>query len=177
MANKISEVYASAFVELAVEDNKVVERKKQAQTLKEYLKGELMVFLRSNAINKEIKKDLINECFAAFDVSFRNLLCLLVDKGRSTYANEILTDFISKCNEHLGIKVAKVTSSRPLRDEEVTRLKKAIGNKYHCDVEIDEVIDKDLISGFKVKIDDYVIDTSMQNKMNNLKKELLKESW
>ena len=160
MGNKISEVYASAFVELAVEDNKVVERKKQAQKLKEYLKGELMVFLRTNAIDKEVKKDLINECFAAFDVSFRNLLCLLVDKGRSTYANEILTDFISKCNEHLDIKVAKVTSSRPLRDEE-----------------IDEVIDKALISGFKVKIDDYVIDTSMQNKMNNLKKELLKESW
>ena len=46
-------------------------------------------------------------------------------------------------------------------------------NKYQSDIEIEEIVNDQLLAGIKVKINDEVIDLSLQNRFNQIKQQLI----
>lgn len=175
--NLVSERYAEAIFEIAKDENLLLEYKRQAKELNSLITKDLIRFLSIKKVLKEEKKACLREWFKDYPLMFIRLMCLLVDCNRTNYINDILKCFISKCNEALNIKEVKVYTARPLNDASKNEIISAIKNKYKVDVELVEIIDEKLLAGIKINIDGKVIDTSLRNRIDSMKKELLKESW
>ena len=175
--SQVGERYAQAFLSLAEEENKVALLKKEAEQVLSSLGHDVLRFFQSNYVTKEVKKELIQEAYASADKVLRNLLCLLVDSGRSYYLSDVLKQFIAQANKALHIQEVKIVSARPLQEEEVQMICAAIEKKLNKHVVVNVQLDKSLLAGTRIYINDRVYDSSLKAKIAHLKEDLLKESW
>jgi len=75
--------------------------------------------------------------------------------------------------EQKSITQVKVTSTGKLDSETIEKIAEKIKVKFNKPVDIEERIDKSLIGGITIKInDDILIDGSVKRKLENLKNEL-----
>ena len=101
-------------------------------------------------------------------------LYVLIDKNRIENYDDIFKEFIHLCNEELNIKEGIIETPRPLNKDLIKKLEDTL-SKDGKKVELYEKIDKSLISGFKITIDNHVIDNSLKNKINDLENTLLRK--
>ena len=104
-----------------------------------------------------------------------NFFKVLVARQRTVFLHEIYKEFINIYNFKKEIEVVVIETATALSDAEKQKIedfvkKQAISNVEA--VEIAEVINEDLISGFKFMFDAKQYDTSMRTKLDNLKKSL-----
>jgi F-type H+-transporting ATPase subunit delta len=67
----------------------------------------------------------------------------------------------------------EVESSHQLSDDQIQSLKELFKKKYQSDIQIDQTVNSELIAGIKVKVNDEVIDLSLQNRFNQIKQQLI----
>ena len=72
-------------------------------------------------------------------------------------------------------KEAKVYSASKLSASSEKAIVAALGKKYNCSIELVNIVDADLISGYRIEINGEVIDSSMKTRINDMKHVLLKE--
>ena len=162
--------YAEAFFSLSLEKNVVEDNKKELKNINNIFSNidNLKSFFLSEQISKKDKKELIiNSLKDIVSKDTLNLFLLLVDKGRISIYDEVIKEYVHLANEELNIKEGIIESVRPLDEDKVNELEQAL-SKDGQKVELTQKINKSLISGFKIKFDDYVIDASMKEKINNL---------
>lgn len=169
--------YAEAFFELAQEEGKVKAWKQQMDQVALVIENvpELKGFFGAVKITNEEKKQLLIQSFEGkIDDTCLNFLCLLTDKKRINEVSLILKMFHSLCNAHDGIEEGIVYAARPLNEAQIKELEDSFKmNGRH--VELTMKVDESLISGFKIILDDEVIDASMKSKIERMKHELLRE--
>ena len=176
--NEVAQRYSEALFSLAIENDNIEETKQEVESLLYVLKEnpELLDFFRAIKVSKEEKKNFIEEAFApSFSRDVVNFLKLLIDKGRISYLKEMLRGFIEHANNELGIQEALVYSARKLAPEDMERIQKALETKTKKTVAIKNEIDESLIAGIKVVVGNNITDVSMKHKLEEMKKELLKE--
>lgn len=87
---------------------------------------------------------------------------LLVQKARESHLPEIITAFIQQYKVHKGIRTVKLTTAHPLSDnvknDIISQVKKSAG---YDNIEIEEKVDPAIIGGFKLQIEDKLIDASV----------------
>ena len=66
--------------------------------------------------------------------------------------------------DHIVKKIVEVETPHKLKPAQIESLKLLFKNKYESDIEIEEIINEQLLAGIKVKINDEVIDLSLQNR-------------
>ena len=81
------------------------------------------------------------------------------------YARSVVAD-------QAGFAVATVYTAHQLNAPQVARLERALSEKYDRGVRINQVIDADVIGGFRVQIADDVIDGSVASRINDLRLQL-----
>lgn len=81
----------------------------------------------------------------------------------------IIEEFVNYSKKQEGIKIITIETSRKLEDAVLKKLKKTFGEKS----EITEVINKDLLGGIKIKVDDLVYDASLKIQLARLKQSLV----
>ncbi len=171
--NEIASNYAEALASLAKEKNSVEVFKKEIDAVYEAFNNvdNLKVFFKSVKISKEEKKKLLEDSFKGkINPLVMNFLKVLVDKGRIEMYEDIFKEFHTLANKELGINEGVVESARPLSKEQITKLEKAVG----LNVELKPRINTNLISGFRIVMENRIIDNSMREKIDNLSS-LLKE--
>lgn len=174
--------YAEAFFSLSVSKKSVNEYKKDLLLVNDVFNNtdKIKDFFESELISKKEKKEIIQKLFAdTINVDSLNLLKLLIDKGRIRYYSDIISSFIHLANDELNIKEGIIEVARPLNKEKIKELEKAL-SKDNEKVELKQRINESLISGFKIKFADEVIDASMKEKINRLRNMLNKKgdvSW
>ncbi len=169
--------YAEAFFELAQEEGKVKAWKQQMDQVALVMNSvpELKSFFGAVKITGEDKKELIVKSFEGrIDETCLNFLCLLTDKKRIGEVSQILKEFHSLCNAYEGIEEGIVFAARELNEAQIKELEDSFKVRGR-NVELTLKIDESLISGFKIVLDDEVIDASMKSKIHRMKNELLKE--
>ena len=72
---------------------------------------------------------------------------IITNKKREPLLNSIASVFISQYKKHKNIKEAKVTTAHPLTLELKQEIIKYIKKNEEVDVEITEVVDKNIIGG------------------------------
>lgn len=178
--SKISIRYGTALFDLAVE-NKTVDRVNDDMVLlSDVAKAnrDFVNMLRNPVIGVEHKARAIQAIFAGkvSELTSR-FLNLMVKKGREKYLPEIAESYIQLFKESKNIKTAYVSSAAPLtpaqKEEVVGLLKKITPNK----IEIVSVADQELIGGFVVRLDNYLIDQSVKTKIRELQKTLGKNLY
>jgi len=174
--SQVAERYSSALYEVALSNNKVEDYLSTAKVVLNSLDPEWNLFFRATKISRENKKNVLKKGYGnTVDKFFMNFLCILVDRNRFNYVEEILTLFVRECNKGLNIKEALVYSARLLTDEQIELIREGLETKFKSKIEITNKVDLSLISGVKVEIEGRVIDSSMKTRINNLRSELLKE--
>lgn len=175
--SQLAERYAAALFELASETNKIVEWQIQAKVIQQSLTQDMNKFFASCQISKDDKKNVLKKAYTeVLDAMMLDFLYLLIDKSRFNNVNAILLGFNTLCNNSRNVKEGIIYSARPLNKEQISKIENAMSNKINADCELINKVDPRLISGFKVEIDNVVIDSSMKNRLLSMKHELLRET-
>ena len=166
----VAKRYSEAFFSLALDKNKVSEYKEDLKLVLDTFKGvdSIDLFFASEKITKQEKKDLIEKSFnEKISVDAKNLLKLLVDKGRMGYITEIAEDYFHLANENLNICEGLIESVRPIDETRIKELETLLAKNGQT-VVLKQKINKSLISGFRMTLNNEVIDGSMKSKIDQM---------
>lgn len=125
--------------------------------------------LCSQKPQKELAKILIMLCKDFIDNYARNLICIIAENNRLKLFPEILRQLIKLRNSENNIIVAEVFSSINLDEYQKSLILKSIKNKFFKkNIQLTFIIDKTIILGFLIRIEDFVIDLSFCNYIERL---------
>lgn len=171
MASTVALNYAEAIFLLGEEENKLELYLNQLKEINETLKdnNELLSVMLHPKVSQMDKKALLDKIFSDKDVAIINFLKVLIDKRRFKYTEEIVSEFINRYNEYNNIQIATVYSAKKLDEKELNGILEVLEKRTKAKIEIKNIVDKSLIAGIKVKINDEVIDNSIARKLERLK--------
>ncbi len=176
MAKLVSKVYGDALFSLATTENKVDELLPEVREIAALLEEnqDMIRLLNHPKIVKEEKVKVIEDTFrgrVADEIT--GLLRLLVEKGHSEEIPAVLQYFIDQVKEYKNIGTAFVTSAVTLTDSQKEAVqKRLLETTEYVTFEMNYDVDPSLIGGMKIRIKDRVVDSSIKNKIYELKKEL-----
>lgn len=174
--DSVASRYAIALLSVAREENKINEYVSQVEQLKVVFKenNELITFLKSYSISKDEKKQTLTLCFQGKIYEYiLNLLFVLVDNSRANYMIEIFNEFIRIALNELNIKKGIVYSTISLSKKQMNDITKKVSSIICANVILENIIDKSLLGGFKIQIEDYILDDSLKYRLEKLKDELI----
>jgi F-type H+-transporting ATPase subunit delta len=102
-----------------------------------------------------------------------NLALLLVSKGLLRRSSDLLEKYNELLDAHRGIERAKVTTALSLGDKERDAFSHRLGEIVERRVVVDAQVDPSVIGGFIARIGDMLIDGSIHQKLETLKKDLV----
>lgn len=174
----IASRYAESLFDLALEENKVEEYAKDMDTIYQTFQSDptIVSFFSHVLIDDAAKFEVLDKSFKEqVNTYVCNFLKLLIKKKRIRYILDIIAAFNNLCNEHLGIEEGIIYTSYELDSTDVQKIEQAIGTKENKKVVLRIVRDETLIGGIKVQLKNQIIDASIKNKVEMLKKELLRK--
>ena len=102
----------------------------------------------------------------------RNMLALLVRRGRFELLPMVSAEFRRLYRRREGIVEAVVTSAAPLDASEVTALAERLAVTAGARVELSQRVDASLIGGLQVRLGDRLIDGSVRGRLERLRTRL-----
>ena len=176
MAKQVDTTYGNALFELALEEDKVNELYEEASALTDILKSndELIRLLDHPQINKEEKLKIVEDTFTGrLSGDLQGLLVTVVDKGHFANIIDILEYFIKLVKKHKNIGEAHITSAVALTDEQKSNIRKRLlETTAYNEMETVYDVDKSLIGGLVIRIEDRVVDSSIKTQLEKLSKSL-----
>ena len=168
--------YAIAILSIAREENKILEYIKECENLKDIFafNPELEKILKSYALSKDEKKETLKLCFEnKIDIYLLNALNVIIDNSRGNLILAILNEFIRIAYKELKIRKGVIYTTIPLTKDKLKQVEDRVSKLLSDKVYLENVIDKNIIGGFKIQIDDYLIDETIKTKLNDLKETLI----
>lgn len=176
MAKQVDATYGNALFELAMEEHKLDELYDEAQVLVNIFKEnyELIKLLEHPQISKEEKKALIENTFKGrVSGDMTGLMVMVVDKEHSKWLVRILEYFIRCVKKEKNIGIADVTSAVTLSDSQKADIeKRLLDTTSYTSMEVSYNVDKSIIGGLVIRIEDRVVDSSIKNKLEKMSKAL-----
>lgn len=115
-------------------------------------------------------KELFGKKISEETESFINLV---LKNKRETYITDMARNFLDIYRKDKGIKKAQLTSAVKIDDRIVKKITDEIKQHFNAEIELNEVVDKNIIGGFILRIEDQQVDASVLAKLKNIKQELL----
>lgn len=103
----------------------------------------------------------------------RNLVALLIERGRIRILPRIYQDFHDRRLERQGIAVGEVTTAVPLSQEELALVRQRLGVLVGKDVELRSHVDPAIIGGIVARVGDQLIDGSVIGQLQKLRERLV----
>jgi F-type H+-transporting ATPase subunit delta len=173
---EVSKIYAGALLDIGVENNILPRIGEELGSLVELISKEkdFMLFMNAPVISKDKKKELIDSLFSGkFCPDMVNFLKVLIDNDRQSLMPEINNYLIDLINQKNNRQKVKVITSVKLEANVLKRIEKAIGEKLKKDVFIEEFVDKSILGGIVIRIDDTFIDGSIAKDLNIMRAKLI----
>jgi F-type H+-transporting ATPase subunit delta len=177
MAKLVSQTYANALFELAVEENKTSQLLDEATALLEVIRTntDFAHFMNHPKIPKEDKMEVVKNVFdKRLDKDMVGFLITILEKDRYSDIEAILKDFIAKVKEYNNIGTAYITTAIALNDNEKKDIvKKLLATTKYKTIDCIYKVDNSLIGGMVIKMGDRVVDSSIRTKLEKLERQLL----
>lgn len=178
MAKLVSTTYGDALFDLALEENNLHEMRMEVEALRQIFieNQELSDILGHPQMEKTAKITLMENIFKGkCSDHMMGFLALVIEKGRQSDILAILDYFIGRAKEEEGIGTAHVTTAIELtaKGQKVIEDRLLELTKYKS-FETEFAVDESLIGGMVIRIGDRVVDSSIQTKLQNMKKSLTK---
>ncbi|MGB9627530.1 MAG: ATP synthase F1 subunit delta [Thermodesulfobacteriota bacterium] len=166
--------YAQAAFELALERN---ELEQWQEALEKILKistdEEVMALLESPRLPFETKKELLLRRLGEIHPLAMNLTLLLIHKGMLRLMEDIYHQYLALLDAHRGVERARVFTAIPLGPEEKDSISMGLGKLMERKVIIEDKVDPSIIGGFIARVGDLLIDGSIRQRLESLKKSLV----
>jgi F-type H+-transporting ATPase subunit delta len=163
--------YARAAFELALEKNQLEVWQEGLKKMADLATDQkLMALLQDPRVPFDAKKSLLQKGLGEIHPFVFNLGVLLVSKGILSRSGDIFQQYINMLDAHRGVERAKVTTALPLGPEEKEGVSRRLGEIVDRKVVIDGQVDPSIIGGFIARIRDSLIDGSIHQKLETLKK-------
>jgi F-type H+-transporting ATPase subunit delta len=140
---------------------------------------DFVLMLKNPVIKGDKKKAILNKIFEEkVDELTLAIFDIMTRKGREGLLPEVSREFRRQYNLLKEIGVATVTTAVPLTDtlrNEIVGMAKKISGKSN--IELKELIDKDIIGGYILKLGDQQIDDSIRTKLKVLATEMSQNEY
>ncbi len=165
--------YAKAILDLAVEKKTTDALEKDMRSIVSTISesSELREMLASPVVHLSQKKNALLEIFKGSHSITEEAISMLANNKRINMLNEVALKYLI-LNERLkGQDVAFVTTAVALTPDLEKKVLEQVARLTEKKVTIQNKIDESIIGGFILRVGDLQYDTSIANKLSNLKRE------
>ena len=166
--------YAEAFCRLA-HDHDVLEGSLEfLEVLAEAFEPSLDVIFSNPDVSEDERHDVVDKAFEAQSEDgevfrlVRNFCKLLVDKNRFRFLDEIVDACREESDRLLNRKRARVETPYELGGDQKERLTRQLAERFGADIHLEEEISEQLMAGLRIQVDDYLMNYSIQNDLDDL---------
>ena len=173
---EIAEVYARALFEAANDAGSLDRVHDELGQFADALDEDrnLQTFLFSPYFSSEEKKEGIGRIVSDADERTVNFLELLAERHRMPAIFRVRRDFDALWAEENKLLPVSVTSAVELDDALVSDIGKRIEEQAGRRVELSSGVDPDLLGGLVVRVGNMVLDASLRNRLEQLRKQVIK---
>jgi F-type H+-transporting ATPase subunit delta len=172
--SKISVRYSKALLQSAINKNILDGVNKDMILIMEVCSlTEMKEFLQNPVIRPSKKKEILHTIFKEnVEEITLSLIDLVVLNGRESFLSAIARVFIYETRKYKGITQVMLTTAVPVNEKIKTQISELVASVFNTKVDLKESVDKEIIGGFILKVEDNFIDASVKNKLRKIKKEL-----
>lgn len=172
--SKISVRYARALFESALErkildkvydDMLFLSETCRLPEMKEFLESPIIPPSKKAAVFQAVAGSKTDKLTMSF-------IDMVVKSGRETFLPAMARVFIHETKKHNGVTETILTTAIKVDDKVKKQVSDLISGAFSTKVELQEVVDKSIIGGFVLKIEDNLIDASVKSKLRKIEKEL-----
>jgi F-type H+-transporting ATPase subunit delta len=173
---EIARVYAEALFEVAQDKGKLDEIHDQLGEVADAIaeNRDLQVFLFSPYFSSAEKRDGIGRAITGTEPELKNFLELLAEKHRMPAIFRIRRRFDEMWAKERRRLEVRLTSAVELPDSTVKDLGKRIEEQTGQTIELSSDVDEDILGGIVLRVGNMVLDASVRNKLERLRKEVAK---
>jgi len=175
ICSKIAERYARALLNIGEKENRVKEFRDTLSFISKIFNRKMVrEFLFNPVITVGEKKEILNLLPEGISVVIRNLLEFMIEKRRSACIPTLYDVYSSLIDKSKGVKHAYVRSATPLSSRDRMLLTNLIERKSGGKVKLHTRVDKSILAGFKVRVEDHILDATLNGELSRISKVVLK---
>jgi ATP synthase F1 delta subunit len=173
---EIARVYARSLFEVATEKDKLDVVREELGQFADALdeSRELQTFLFSPYFSTEEKKQGLAKAVTDADEITTNFLSVLLENHRMPVIFRIRREYDRLWEEANRLLPVEITSAVALDPSVAERIGDEIGRQTGRTVELTSSVDPDVIGGIVVRVGNSILDASIRNRLENLRKQVAK---
>jgi ATP synthase F1 delta subunit len=173
---EIARVYARSLFEVAKEHDKLDVIRDELGEFADALADsrDLQVFLFSPYFSTDEKKEGLRKAVEDGDETLMNFLDLLLEKHRMPAIFRIRREFDDLWEEENRLLPVQVTSAIELDDSTVKQIGDTIGEQTGQRIDLTSEVDPDILGGIVLRVGNSVLDASIRNRLEQLRKQVAK---
>jgi F-type H+-transporting ATPase subunit delta len=177
---RLARVYAEALLDVAQERGQAEEIARDLQTFIAEVyeqSAELEETFSSPVVKRAAKVPILDKLFKGrINDLFYNFLIVLNSKDRLGLIRHVVAAYRDLLDERAKRVRVSVRSAVPMNDEQIEHLKESITQATGLDPIITAKADPDLLGGMIVQVGDHVFDSSVRNRIETIRNQLLARS-
>ena len=173
---EIATVYARALFDVAKDQDKLDDVRDQLGAFADALSEtrELQVFFFSPYFSTAEKVDGLGRVVTGADPAIANFLQLLIEKHRMPVLFRIRATYDAMWEEENKLLPVSIISAVELDEGTVKELGDRIAEQTDRKVELSSQVDPDILGGIVVQVGNSVLDASVRNRLEQLRKQVVK---
>lgn len=166
--------YARALFEYAREHSCLESLEKDVQVLKRCLEShEVCNLLLDPRISRNREAIWSRILGPGAEPILKKFILFLYAKGRISLLREILSDFLSLCDEARGVLSVLVESAHPLTSGQSQALVAKLASRVGLALRAEYRLDPSLIGGFRIRARDTVYDASIRRQLERMHRKFI----
>jgi F-type H+-transporting ATPase subunit delta len=171
---EIAAVYARSLFEVASEQDKLDLIRDQLGAFADALEEsrELQVFFFSPYFSTQEKQDGLDRAISDADPTFVNFLKLLIEKHRMPVIFRVRRGYEELWEDENQLLPVQITSAVELEKGTVEQIGDRIAEQTGRKVELSSSVEPDILGGIVVRVGNSVLDASVRNRLEQLRKQV-----
>ncbi len=180
-SSKIALRYAKSLLSLALERSSVDLVTDDMQMFGRVVaeNRDLRVLLESPVVNADKKQKVFDAIFGGRVHEMTHaFIRILISKGREDILAEVAAAYVALNKKRKGVLTSQVVTAVPLDDTLRAAVNKIVTQMNDGGmIEVNEVVDPEIIGGFVLKVEDRMVDASVQSQLRMLHHELIDKTY
>lgn len=171
----VAKRYAQAAFAVAKEHGQLTHWEQRLRDLIQVAEdADLEELVENPAIPLEAKVQVIERLFPDEDDRYlRNLLVLLLERGRWHQLRDVVVAFQQLLREERGVLDVELVTAVPLEEAEIEQVRQQLETRLGRPVQLRTTVDPELLGGAVLRIGDEVFDASVRTQLNGLRRQLI----
>ncbi len=172
--SKITTRYAKGLFKVAQEQNLLKQIDDDLALVAQTLKlPEFQNFINSPVVPVSQKKQVVYELFKdKINQYTLNFLLLVIENRRESFLDIIIKDFHKLYKQALNITEVELTTAVELDEQLKQEFIQILSKVTKSNVDLNHTVDKEIIGGFIIRIEDKQLDASIASQLSKLKKHI-----